>query len=92
MAFSPFLTAYSCESVLLNLIEGLKLPNKPRMPYEIGCHGGIPWRRHHVLVCDDAPRRLSSFLLPPLPPLLVVQLTFVRFIITAPLRPKKHRG
>ena len=44
MAVSRFLTADPCASMLLNLIEGLKLPNdKPGIPHELGCH-------HHTVV------------------------------------------
>lgn len=57
-SFSCFLTAYPCESVFL------KLPNKPSTPYKISRHGDISGVRHHTLVCDDAPGRLTPNKIP----------------------------
>ena len=62
------LTSYSGKSLLLIVIEGLMLPNKPCASHQISCLGHVSRHRKHICVRYRPSGRLGPIFLPLLPP------------------------
>ena len=74
---SCYLNTFPTESLLLIIIQGLKLPNEPRILHEIYCHRCLTWVVQHLFVCYDSAGYLLPFLCPIFPSFFVEQPAFM---------------